>query len=132
MLVEGDYRPGGEQFAEESGSDQAFSLDTPFDLEGNIRAFIEQERASYQQAKARFEEASGGREPDFNAALWMHRKLSAMSREQTDQEAGNFMYDLKTAWDVVAFSLYDDDSQDTVKTELSIYAEAYDRNSVTL
>src|SRR6266480_302666 len=36
--MEREYRPGGEQFAEGSASDQAFTVDNPVDLVGNIRA----------------------------------------------------------------------------------------------
>jgi hypothetical protein len=133
MVVEAEYRPvvpvidrGEENDQEEN------ALSSPFDLEGNIRTLVEQERISYQQAKAQFERASGAKEPDFNAALWMRRKLVSMSREQTEKEAANFMFDLKTAWDVVAFLLYDEDSQDTAKSDLSTYAELFDRRSVLL
>jgi len=125
-----EYRPVVES-GEERGQEEN-ALSSPFDLVGNIRALVEQERARYQEAKARFEAASGGEEPDFNSAVWMRQKLVSMSREQTEQEAATMLYDLKTAWDVVAFPLYDEDSQDTAKTELSIYAAAYARTSVPL
>jgi hypothetical protein len=132
-MERGEYRPAVPVVDRGEGSDQEENaLGSPFDLEGNISVLVQQERARYQQAKAQFEGTTGEKEPDFNAALWMRWKLTSMSREQTEQEAANFMFDLKIAWDVVAFSLYDDDSQDTAKSDLSTYAELFDRTSVPL
>jgi len=62
----------------------------------------------------------------------MHRKLYAISSQQATDEAGSFLWDLAHAYDVVAFSAYDPDTQDTVAMELRVYAMGMDKGSVTL
>jgi hypothetical protein len=55
-----------------------------------------------------------------------------MSSQQATDEAESFLWDLKHAYDIVAFSAYDPDTQDTVAMELKGYATVYDRKSITL
>jgi len=124
-VVGAEQRPGQEQYAEGSASDQTFTVGLPFDLEGNISALIQQERAKY-------EEVVGKEEADVYIRSWMHQKLYAMSSQQTTDEANSFLWDLKHAYDTIAFSAFDPDTQDTAAMELRVYATAYDRRSITL
>ena len=116
-MAERECRPDGEQFA--AGNDQRDTqVSYPFDLEGNLKALIDQERARSGE--------------QFNAASWMRHKLYAMSCQQPTPEARTFLWDLTHAYDTVAFSAFDPDTQDTAAMQLRVYATAYDRRSIAL
>ncbi len=124
-MIEAEYRPDGEQFAEGSASDQTFTVGNSVDLEGNISALVQQERA-------KVEGVIGKEKADVYIRSWMGRKLHAMSHQQATDEANSFLLHLGYAYDVVAFSAYDDDTQDTVAMGLRGYAMVYDQTSITL
>ncbi|HYT42183.1 MAG TPA: hypothetical protein VEP90_07545, partial [Methylomirabilota bacterium] len=60
-MIEAGNRPDGEQFAEGSASDQAFTVGNPVDFAGNIKALVDQER-----------ERQGGH---FNAAWFLRKEM---------------------------------------------------------
>ncbi|SRR6266702_7170294 len=122
MFVEGDYRPGGEQFAEESGGDQVFAVGNPIDLAGNIRAIVEQERAN--------------RSEDFNPASWLRGNMGVMFHEAVEQqqpeEKQEFFYALRAAWDLVAYEELDGEHSDSVYSDIRGCTHVFRSHTLTL
>jgi len=110
MLVEGEYKPGGEQFAERSASDQLFSVGNPVDLVGNIRALVEQERARQGE--------------NFNAAWFLRKEMRLIYETAPGQteplDKGLFFDDLHIAWGLVAWDKLEG-YRDTVYGETQTY-----------
>ncbi len=123
MGKEGFYH---KPFGENSGSDQSFNLGKPVDLVGNMRTLVNQARAE-----------SGRRE--FNAPLWLRGQIDSLFRSKAaskiaPREIATLALDLRTAWDVVAYSAYpqDEDSRNSINFHLRQYALIHKTNSVML
>jgi hypothetical protein len=120
MFVEGGYRPDGEQFAERSASDQAFTVSNPLDLVGNIRALVAQ--AAAEQGK------------DFKGASWLRENISLMyhgsTRSEKDRQA--FFFALRAAWDLVAYKELDGEYNNTVYNDISGYIRVFKSRTLTL
>jgi hypothetical protein len=110
MLVEaGGYRPNGEQFAEGSANDQAFTVGNPVDLEGNIRTLVEQARAEQGE--------------NFNAAWFLRKEMRSLfytAGQNEPIEKGLFFDDLHIAWGLVAWDELED-YRYTVYSETQTY-----------
>ena len=112
--MEKEYRPDGEQFTEKSASDQAFAVGSSVDLVGNIRAFVEQERAKYRR--------------QFNAAWFLRKEMRSLyhAAPDTEQEKALMFDDLLVAWGLVAWDALEG-HQDTVYEETLIYVGVMQR-----
>jgi len=122
MLVEAGFTPNGEQFAEGSGSDQAFAVGNPVDLAGNIRTIVEQERAN--------------RSEDFNPASWLRGNMGVMFHEaveqQQPQEKQAFFYALRAAWDLIAYEELDGEHSESVYGDIRGCTHVFRSHILTL
>jgi hypothetical protein len=122
MGVEGEYRPGGEQFAERSASDQAFAVGDPVDLVGSIWALVEEERAN--------------RSNDFNPAWWLRGEINAMFEEAIAQnepeEKQDFYYTLRAAWSLVAYEQIDGEHNKLAYEAINGYTHVYRSETIRL
>jgi hypothetical protein len=108
-MLEGEYRPGGEQFAEGSASDQAFTLGNPVDLAGNIRALIQQETKG-----------------KVHPAVWLRFKVKNMVKEaigtKAPKEKSQFFIDAFNAYSILAYNHFPEEERPTVAMDLRIWA----------
>lgn len=119
-MIDSEVRPGGEQFAEQSASDQAFTIGNSVDLVGNIRAFVEQARAEQGE--------------NFNPASWLRENISLMYYGTTPSEKDKqaFFFALRAAWDLVAYKELDDEHNNDVYMDINGYIHVFRSNTITL
>ena len=122
MLVEGGFTPNGEQYAEGSASEQAFTVGNPVDLVGNLRAIVQQEQAN--------------RSEEFNPASWLRGKIDVIFHEAVRQyqpeEKQDFFYGLRAAWDLVAYQELDGEHSDSVYSDIRGYTHVFRSHTLTL
>ncbi len=99
----------GYSSGEKRGSDQAFSVDKPVDLVGNIRSMIQQERAR--------------RTEHFNPAWWLRGKIGVIFGEAVEQQQPRakqaFFYGLRAAWDLVAYEQIDGENNSSAYHDIN-------------
>jgi len=118
MLAEAGYTPDGEQFTERSASDQAFTLGSPVDFAGNIRAIVQQEQAN--------------RSEDFNPASWLRGKIDVIFHEAVPGEKQEFFYALRAAWDLVAYEQIDGEHNNTAYYDIRGCIPVFRSHTLTL
>ncbi len=83
----------GSRSGERRGSGQPFSVDRPIDLVGNIRALVQQERASHRG--------------EFNPAWWLRSEMKSLFElagvKHAPQDMQQSIVDLRIAWQLVAY-----------------------------
>jgi hypothetical protein len=122
VVVEAGFTPNGEQFAEGSASDQAFTLGNPIDFAGNIRAIVQQEQAN--------------RSEDFNPAWWLRGKIDIIFHEaihhEQPEEKQDFFYALRAAWNLVAYEQIDGEHNDTAYDDIRGCTHVFGSHTLTL
>lgn len=132
-MIGAEQRPGGEQFAEGSASDQAFTVGNPVNLVGNIRGLIDQERAR--------------RGEDFNAVMWLGGNLDSLAsaaysdsknvvlpsqEREIAEDKHTFVWGLRAAWYLRAYREVDGENNYAVYADIRGYSSAYQTSSITL
>jgi len=135
IFIEGGNRPGGEQFAEGSASDQAFAVGNPVDLVGNIKAAVAEARANWKV------------DAEFNPVWWLDWQLESIANHayfdsirvslpQLEREIAddkNAFFDaLHVAWKLVTYEQGDGENNYSIYSDIRGYASAYQTRSVTL
>src|SRR5947199_7187208 len=123
MVVEGEYRPGGEQFAEGKGSD--LSRNTPLPpIAANLVRLMEQAREERQ--------AQGYTE--FYPQWWMYTKSLEVAVEMGNRndEVRHMIADISTAYGIAAYPQFTPRQKDQFRENLRLDIRDLNIGSVTL
>jgi len=134
FMEKGEFRthPAFQQSAENDGGGFiARNAGNTFDLAGNIKALVEQERKQFDENKWRDEE-------QFNAAEWMSHRLDTQRHQAylayggKRKEEAEFYNTVKYAYNIIAYDAFSDDHKHEVAMNIDTFAGLRDIDTITL